>query len=73
MSMLPSAAAAMVAVHRPAADRAPGLSHRVLTGNTLLLGMMLASMGLVSEQTPYPLLLAMLAVLGAINSRNLPR
>ena len=38
------------------------------TGNTLALGIMLASMGLVSEQTPYPLLLAMLAVLGAINS-----
>ncbi|PHX39777.1 EmrB/QacA subfamily drug resistance transporter [Pseudomonas sp. NZIPFR-PS2] len=40
----------------------------VLTGNTLALGIMLASMGLVTEHTPYPLLLGMLAVLGAINS-----
>ena len=68
MSMLPLAAAAMVAksIARPLIER---LGYRVvLTGNTLALGIMLASMGLVSEHTPYPLLLAMLAVLGAINS-----
>jgi MFS family permease len=49
------------------ADRAPGY-RIVLTGNTLALGIMLASMGLVSEQTPYWLLLCLLAILGAINS-----
>ena len=68
MSMLPLAAAAMVAksVARPLIER---LGYRiVLTGNTLALGLMLASMGLVSEQTPYWLLLVMLAILGAINS-----
>ena len=68
MSMLPLAAAAMLAksVARPLIER---LGYRVvLTGNTLALGLMLASMGLVSEQTPYPLLLGMLAILGAINS-----
>jgi hypothetical protein len=68
MSMLPLAAAAMVAksVARPLIER---LGYRiVLTGNTLALGLMLASMGLVSEQTPYWLLLGMLAILGAINS-----
>ena len=68
MSMLPLAAAAMFAksIARPLIER---LGYRiVLTGNTLALGLMLASMGLVSEQTPYPLLLGMLAVLGAINS-----
>lgn len=68
MSMLPLAAAAMVAKWgaRPLIER---LGYRtILTGNTLALGLMLASMGLVTAQTPYPLLLAMLAVLGAINS-----
>ena len=68
MSMLPLAAAAMVAkwVARPLIER---LGYRiVLTGNTLALGIMLASMGLVSEQTPYWLLLCLLAILGAINS-----
>ena len=68
MSMLPLAAAAMIAkwVARPLIER---LGYRiVLTGNTLLLGIMLASMGLVSEQTPYWLLLCLLAILGAINS-----
>ncbi|WP_223445459.1 MULTISPECIES: multidrug transporter subunit MdtD [Pseudomonas] len=68
MSMLPLAAAAMIAkwVARPLIER---LGYRiVLTGNTLALGIMLASMGLVSEQTPYWLLLCLLAILGAINS-----
>ena len=68
MSMLPLAAAAMFAkwMARPLIER---LGYRiVLTGNTLALGIMLASMGLVSEQTPYWLLLCLLAVLGAINS-----
>lgn len=68
MSMLPLAAAAMFAkwMARPLIER---LGYRiVLTGNTLALGIMLASMGLVSEQTPYWLLLCLLAILGAINS-----
>ena len=68
MSMLPLAAAAMFAksIARTLIER---LGYRVvLTGNTLFLGIMLASMGLVSEHTPYPLLLCMLAILGAINS-----
>ena len=68
MSMLPLAAAAMLAkwVARPLIER---VGYRtVLTANTFALGLMLASMGLVTEHTPYPLLLSMLAVLGAINS-----
>ena len=68
MSMLPLAAAAMLAkwVARPLIER---VGYRtVLTTNTFALGLMLASMGLVTEHTPYPLLLGMLAVLGAINS-----
>ena len=68
MSMLPLAGAAMLAkwVARPLIER---LGYRkVLTFNTFALGIMLASMGLVTAHTPYPLLLSMLAVLGAINS-----
>ncbi|CAM4388172.1 MFS transporter [Shewanella livingstonensis] len=68
MSMLPLAAAAIMAksVARPIIER---FGYRfVLTVNTLALGSMLASIGLVSEQTPYWLLLSMLAILGAINS-----
>ncbi|AMB83815.1 EmrB/QacA subfamily drug resistance transporter [Pseudomonas agarici] len=68
MSMLPLAAAAMLtkSIARPLIER---LGYRiVLTGNTLALGIMLAALGLVSEHTPYPLLLAMLAIAGAINS-----
>ncbi|MEH6464324.1 MAG: multidrug transporter subunit MdtD [Shewanella psychromarinicola] len=68
MSMLPLAAAAILAkyVARPIIER---LGYRfVLTTNTLALGLMLMSMSLVSEQTPYWLLLGMLAILGAINS-----
>ncbi len=40
----------------------------ILTGNTLLLGALLASLGLVDERTPYALLLVQLALLGAVNS-----
>ena len=68
MSMIPLAAAAMVAksIARPLIER---LGYRiVLTSNTLLLGVLLCSLGLVSESTPYPLLLAQLALLGAVNS-----
>ncbi|EJN36869.1 drug resistance transporter, EmrB/QacA subfamily [Pseudomonas sp. GM84] len=68
MSMIPLAAAAMLAksVARPLIER---LGYRiVLTGNTLLLGLLLASLGLVDEQTPYVLLLVQLGLLGAVNS-----
>ncbi|WPP00269.1 multidrug transporter subunit MdtD [Pseudomonas sp. HR96] len=68
MSMIPLAAAAMVAksLARWLIER---FGYRiVLTGNTLMLGLMLASMGLVSAATPYWLLLTQLAILGAINS-----
>jgi len=68
MSMIPLAASAMLAksVARSLIER---LGYRiVLTGNTLLLGILLASLGLVDEQTPYALLLVQLALLGAVNS-----
>ncbi len=68
MSMIPLAAAAMLAksVAQPLIER---LGYRtILTGNTLLLGVLLASMGLVDEQTPYAVLLVQLALLGAVNS-----
>ena len=68
MSMIPLAAAAMVAksVARPLIER---FGYRiVLTANTLLLGLLLASLGLVDQSTPYALLLFQLAVLGAVNS-----
>ena len=68
MSMIPLAAAAMVAksLARPLIER---FGYRgILTANTLLLGLLLASLGLVTPETPYPLLLAQLALLGAVNS-----
>lgn len=40
----------------------------VLTVNTLLLGIIICSFALVSNQTPFVLLLAMLAAVGAVNS-----
>lgn len=68
MSMIPLAAAAMLAksIARPLIER---FGYRIiLTGNTLLLGILLASLGLVDEQTPYWLLLVQLGLLGAVNS-----
>ncbi|PVZ15460.1 MULTISPECIES: multidrug transporter subunit MdtD [unclassified Pseudomonas] len=68
MSMIPLAASAMVAksLARPLIER---FGYRtVLTGNTLLLGAMMASIGLVSDETPYVALLIHLGVLGAVNS-----
>ncbi|WP_353326945.1 multidrug transporter subunit MdtD [Chitiniphilus shinanonensis] len=41
---------------------------RVLVGNTLLLGMMIASFALTDRQTPHWLLLLQLAVFGVVNS-----
>ncbi|AVB28062.1 multidrug transporter subunit MdtD [Pseudomonas syringae pv. syringae] len=68
MSMLPLAAAGMFAktVARWLIER---LGYRViLTGNTLLLGILLASLALVDVQTPYWVLLVHLGLLGAVNS-----
>ncbi len=68
MSMLPLAAAGMFAktVARWLIER---LGYRmILTGNTLLLGILLASLALVDVQTPYWVLLVHLGLLGAVNS-----
>ncbi|NER64794.1 MFS transporter, partial [Pseudomonas sp. MAFF212427] len=68
MSMIPLAASAMLAksIARPLIER---LGYRtILTGNTLLLGLLLCSLGLVDEHTPYALLLVQLGLLGAVNS-----
>ncbi|OLS61086.1 multidrug transporter subunit MdtD [Pseudomonas putida] len=68
MSMIPLAAAAMLAksIARPLIER---FGYRtILTSNTLLLGVMLASLGLVDENTPHAVLLVQLGLLGAINS-----
>ncbi|BAP42995.1 multidrug transporter subunit MdtD [Pseudomonas sp. LJDD11] len=68
MSMLPLAAAGMFAktIARWLID---ALGYRIiLTGNTLLLGILLASLALVDAQTPYWVLLVHLALLGAVNS-----
>jgi EmrB/QacA subfamily drug resistance transporter len=68
MSMLPLAASAMIAksLARWLIER---LGYRIiLTGNTLLLGILLASVALVGADTPYWALLTLLACLGAVNS-----
>lgn len=68
MSMIPLALAAMAVkpVAKTIIDRFGYRS--VLTGNTLLLGALLASLGTVSGETPYALLLLHLGFLGAVNS-----
>jgi EmrB/QacA subfamily drug resistance transporter len=68
MSMIPLALAAMLAksLARPLIERFGYRS--ILTGNTLALGVGLASLALVDPQHPYWLLLIQLAVLGGINS-----
>ncbi|RMU50530.1 Drug resistance transporter, EmrB/QacA family [Pseudomonas savastanoi pv. nerii] len=68
MSMLPLAAAGMFAktVARWLIEH---MGYRlILTGNTLLLGILLASLALVDVQTPYWVLLVHLGLLGAVNS-----
>lgn len=68
MSMIPLAVAAMISksLARPLIER---LGYRiVLTGNTMLLGILLASLALVDGQTPYWLLLIHLGLMGAVNS-----
>ncbi|MFF7707625.1 multidrug transporter subunit MdtD [Pseudomonas sp. NPDC007930] len=68
MSMIPLAASAMVAksLAKPLIER---FGYRtVLTGNTLALGALLASMGLVDADTSYLSLLIHLGILGGVNS-----
>jgi EmrB/QacA subfamily drug resistance transporter len=68
MSMIPLALAAMAI--KPAAkgliDRF-GYRH-LLAGNTLLLGALIASLGVTGQDTPLALLLVQLALIGACNS-----
>jgi EmrB/QacA subfamily drug resistance transporter len=68
MSMIPTALGAMAS--KSFAVRLIGRLgyRRVLLGNTLLLGLVIASFALVSAATPHPLILLMLGVFGVINS-----
>ncbi|MBO3277846.1 multidrug transporter subunit MdtD [Pseudomonas schmalbachii] len=68
MTMIPLALSAMLI--KPVAKPLLELFgyRRLLVGNTLLLGCLIASVGLVGQDTPYLLLLALLGVLGAVNS-----
>ncbi|KPX93899.1 Drug resistance transporter, EmrB/QacA family [Pseudomonas meliae] len=71
MSMLPLAAAGMFAktVARWLIEH---MGYRlILTGNTLLLGILLASLALVDVQTPYWVLLVHLGLLGAASGNSL--
>lgn len=70
MSMIPLAVAAIVA--KPATTRLIKWIgfRRVLVGNTLLLGAMIAGFALIGTQTPKVFLYAYLAVFGAINSQQ---
>ncbi len=68
MSMIPTALGAMLCK-----TFAEPLIHRfgyrqVLVANTLILGIILASFGLVGRDTPHLAILAMLAVFGVVNS-----
>ncbi|CAN7196642.1 multidrug transporter subunit MdtD [Pseudomonas solani] len=68
MTMIPLALSAMIAkpLAKPLLDRLG--YRRLLLGNTLLLGGMIASLALIDADTPYPLLLLHLGALGAVNS-----
>ncbi|WP_263143295.1 multidrug transporter subunit MdtD [Pseudomonas sp. RIT-PI-AD] len=68
MSMVPLALAAMAMkpLARPLIER---LGYRnVLTGNTLLLGALIASLALTSNEMPHAVLLVQLGLIGAVNS-----
>lgn len=68
MSMIPTAAGAMLCkLFAEPLIRRFGY-RRVLVGNTLLLGAMIASFGLTSLATPHALLLGMLGLFGIVNS-----
>lgn len=43
---------------------------KLLVGNTLILGCLIAGFGLVDQDTPYVWLLLHLSLLGAVNSCN---
>ncbi|MBD2839603.1 multidrug transporter subunit MdtD [Pseudomonas sp. JM0905a] len=68
MTMIPLAISAMLAkpLAKPLLDRLG--YRRLLLGNTVLLGGMIASLALIDTDTPYPLLLLHLGALGAVNS-----
>ncbi|WP_462380092.1 multidrug transporter subunit MdtD [Pseudomonas sp. Marseille-QA0892] len=68
MSMIPLALAAMAMkpFAKPLIDRFG--YRRILTGNTILLGILIASLALVGFGLPYEWLLVQLALLGAVNS-----
>ncbi|WP_044871121.1 multidrug transporter subunit MdtD [Pseudomonas sp. LFM046] len=68
MTLIPLALAAMLAkpLAKPLLDRLG--YRRLLLGNTMLLGGMIASLSLIDADTPYPLLLLHLGALGAVNS-----
>ncbi|MFU6374319.1 multidrug transporter subunit MdtD [Metapseudomonas otitidis] len=68
MTLIPLALSAMLAkpLAKPLLDRLG--YRRLLLGNTALLGGLIASLALVDASTPYPVLLAQLAALGAVNS-----
>ena len=68
MTMIPVAACAMFAkaLARPLIEK---LGYRkLLAGNTLLLGSLMASFASINAETAYPLLLIHLAIFGAVNS-----
>ena len=68
MTMIPLALSAMLVkpIAKPIIDRLG--YRRLLIGNTILLGCMIASLSLITTETPYPLLLIHLGLLGAVNS-----
>ena len=68
MSMIPTALGAMLCkTFAEPLIRRLGYRH-VLVSNTLLLGLVIASFGLVGKGTPHAVILAMLGVFGIINS-----
>jgi predicted MFS family arabinose efflux permease len=68
MTMIPLALSAMLVkpIAKPIIDRLG--YRRLLIGNTLLLGCMIASLSLIDQDTSYTLLLIHLGLLGAVNS-----
>ncbi|TWI56674.1 EmrB/QacA subfamily drug resistance transporter [Pseudomonas duriflava] len=68
MTMIPLALSAMMVkpIAKPILDRLG--YRRLLIGNTLLLGCLIASLSLIDQNTPYTWLLIHLGLLGAVNS-----
>ncbi len=68
MSMIPTALGAMLCKSF-AVPLIKRLGYRVvLVGNTVLLGLMIASFGLVSRETPHAVILVLLGIFGIFNS-----